>query len=215
MKELRCIIIFILTVSGSFAQDVKKYAGKDFIFHVHNSIKKYAGEDQNEIYGGYFLSVDSIVVIERKNQEQIQTIIPDENSYSVINDTANDPLSVEDMNFDGYDDIGIVQFVPAAPNIPYFIWLYNPLKKVFERNYDLEKITSPEFDHKNKIIVSNWRGSAASYGTDTYKYFNGKWVLVKQITESPDEYDDMYKIILTKKLINGKMKNVSRVRAKW
>ena len=75
--------------------------------------------------------------------------------------------------------------------------------KKFVRQKALEKITSPEFDTHKKLIYSFWRASCCDHRSSTYKYINGKPVLIE---ESEIREEDGKTITTFKKLVNGKMK---------
>lgn len=62
---------------------------------------------------------------------------------------------VEDMNFDGYADIRLMEFMPEVMNTSYLYWLYNPEKVLFERRLDMETLSAPVFDAERKEIVSS------------------------------------------------------------
>lgn len=93
---------------------------------------------------------------------------------------------IEDMNFDGYPDIRIQEDTPAAPNIPYYCWLWDVNSSQYVRNYDLEMITSPEFDSEKQMITSFGRASAAEHYWSIYKYIEGVPTLIKNTTETID-----------------------------
>ena len=75
---------------------------------------------------------------------------------------------VEDMNFDGLNDIRLMQFVPAAPQciLAYYCTglAIKPSGK-FQRAQKFDDITSPEFDRGKKLISSSWRGGWGDYGS--------------------------------------------------
>lgn len=147
--------------------------------------------------------VDSIQVLEKNKGNHIQTIFVSENENYP---SANSPLRFEDLNFDGYSDIAVLQN-NATANTSELYWLYNPAKKKFEESVELEAITSAVFDHQNKEITSFWRSSCCDHGFSTYRYLNGKLLLVSEIEE---KLSLDYKLLHTeKKRINGKMKLVS------
>jgi hypothetical protein len=155
------------------------------------------------------------VVIRNQDNRRIQKIVPEENSYTFSGTVGNDPLTMEDMNFDGVADISIRQFLPAGPNIPYFCWVYDARRGIFVEDRQLEEITSAIFDQKNKTIVSEWRSNAGSYGTSTYQYMSGRLTLVKEVTKTAAE-DNGDMITVTKVLVNGRMKVMSKTRSeKW
>lgn len=158
----------------------------------------------------YDCVVKSVIVTRLKDNKQTQTIIPGEN-YPGCGLPKEQLFILEDVNFDGYNDIRLLQFQPAAPNLPYYYWTYNPATQKFEPQKALEEITSPEFDHKKKLIYSFWRSSCCDHGQSTYKYINGKPVLVEE-TEIKEE--DGKVITTVKKRVNGRMKLVKKTTEK-
>lgn len=142
-----------------------------------------------------------------KNGKIIQKIIPDENNFypSFQN---NEIFIIEDMNFDGKPDFRLLEFLPAGPNVPFLYWIYNPKKKVFEKNKVFEEIASPEFDSIKKEINSTWRNGCCQHGRDVYKLVNGVPKLVERFiighNEEDKEYNEHWK------LINGKLELVEK-----
>ncbi len=90
---------------------------------------------------------------------------------------------VEDLNFDGYQDLRIPQFLPSSPNIPYFYWLYNPETGKFERNEELEVITSITVHGDQGTLESFQRVSANTFVLETYEFREKNLVLIRRITE--------------------------------
>jgi hypothetical protein len=79
-----------------------------------------------------------------------------------------------DMNFDGHPDLMIAQTLPAAPNIPYDMWLYDVASgKFVAAPGSLSEITSPEFDAIHHKVWNFWRGSCCDHGIDVYEWKNG------------------------------------------
>jgi hypothetical protein len=94
----------------------------------------------------------------------------------------NDPngLIVGDMNYDGYDDFRVMEFLPAGPNVPYLYYLYVPATRQFVYSEAYAKITSPEFIG-NSQIRSQWRRSAENkWGIDTYTVTNSIPTLIQR-----------------------------------
>ena len=75
-----------------------------------------------------------------------------------------------DMDFDGYVDFAIVEFVPAAPNVPHYYWLFDPASRRYVESRALRPITSPSFDVERKRIRSAWRSSCCNHGTTVYAW---------------------------------------------
>lgn len=87
----------------------------------------------------------------------------------------------EDVNFDGYPDLTIAQFLPAGPNIPMQTWLYDPQQQRFvDAPASYQEITSPDRDEKYQHIVSFWRGSCCSHGVNVYRWQGNEMVLVEE-----------------------------------
>ena len=100
------------------------------------------------------------------------------------------------MNFDGYKDIRIQQFLPASPNVPYYYWLWDKESSKFIKNDDLEKITSPIFDSENKSIKSNVRANAGTYYDYEYKYIGNKLTLVRETEKIADPEKNVWHITI-------------------
>lgn len=163
--------------------------------------------------GGY----DKIRVYEGKNQ-LLQTInIADVNSFGDDFTTCPDPgtggdIIIEDMNFDGINDFRIVAMLPPGPNIPYICFLWDKKSGKFVHAEFLDDMTSPEFNSKAKLIISDNRESANIYTRDIYKYSNGRPLLIETVITEYKKLKDangklkLYEVKTTKKLIDGKMK---------
>lgn len=97
-------------------------------------------------------------------------------------------MEVVDMNFDGYGDLRVVEFLTPGPNVPYLNWLFDPGSRRFVASPELDEITSPTFDAATRQIRSEWRDGPATYGTDVYEVVEGRPVLVgkerREYTES-------------------------------
>lgn len=202
---MKFLLIFIVAMfAGSLAQSqlIYSYKDKGYIFKVSVD-SSLSGDKRN-----YDYSVKSISIYKNQGNTLLQTIIPPENF--TLKDSPQETLLLNDINFDGYTDLMIVQFVPAAPNIPYFYWKFDKESGQFLRDTTLEKITSPNFEKKEKLITSFWRASFDRHGTSTYKYINGKVVLVKEVEIWDDEVVPNQQIMSVKKLVKGKMKTVKR-----
>lgn len=135
----------------------------------------------------------------------IQVITPGDNSPG-CGLPPDQLFIIEDMNFDGVNDIRLVQFIPAAPKIPYYFWIYNATTNRLVRNKALEKITSPDFDRKRKLIFSFWRASCCDHGQRTYKYINGRPTLIEESEVAVDPTNDKKNVMIVKKFNNGRWK---------
>ena len=113
-------------------------------------------------------------------------------------------LTTIDLNFDGFNDIGLVGWLPAGANTPYYYWLWNEEKQCFQYAFCLCNI---EVDLENKQLISNTRDSANCYIIDYYKYDdNNQLQNIKQIVETIQE-DGTVKSE-TYKVNNGELQTV-------
>lgn len=93
-------------------------------------------------------------------------------------------LALLDMNFDGYQDLRLIERRPAGPNLPYLNWLYDPDHQRFVESPALNAITAPRFDASKRELHSDWRDSAARYGTDSYTFRAGRLVPLRRETRT-------------------------------
>ncbi len=203
------------TVNKSYFQESKMYNAKDFQFQVYSEIVVSAHLRQLDKKTWNYIDstcwVDSIKIFEKKDKKYIHTIVPEDNHYPC----NADPITIEDMNFDSYDDISIMQFT-GTPNDPSYYWLYNAQLKIFVRDEALENITSAEFDHANKLVKSRWSSGAGMTGVTTYRYISGKLTKIKEIEEISvhnEKTGHDYFYITIKALVDGKMKIISKKRS--
>jgi hypothetical protein len=118
------------------------------------------------------------------------------------------PLSVVDMNFDGYGDVRLIELQPAGPNVPYLNWLFDPASGRFVESRALNAITSPQFDAATREIRSEWRDGPTRYGTDIYVYRQGEPVLVRK--ESKEYRRSGVYNLRVSRLVNGDWKTVEQ-----
>lgn len=204
MRSLSFILILFLA-AGIHAQRVITLSSQLHTFK--------ATVDSSDDPVNHDCRISAILVYEKNGSKPLQTITPPDNVFSC---TMPDKqlLLLNDINFDGYTDLMLVQLIPAAPNIPYYYWKYDKKKHVFERDTTLEDITSPNFDPDQQTITSFWRSSAVDHGVSTYKYIDGQITLVEE-TESDQHPDSANVQIFThKKLVNGKLILVERSEGK-
>jgi len=196
MRHYRCgllsLLLVVIPIGGAFAQRIITRSADSLLIRL--SIDTVDGR----------CSASRIDVVDPERGRTVQTIVPGETDR--LCDLPDDQvLIVEDIDFDGDDDLRLVQFIPAAPNVPYYYWRYDERSGTFERDTTLEEITSPEFDHLTHRITSFWRGGWRQYGTSVYAYIDGNVTLVEQreIRDDPDRPG--LSILTVSRLIDGKM----------
>jgi hypothetical protein len=189
-------------------------AGQDYT--VHRSGKKITLEVRARIHAGlpgfvfridavkpddYSVSATRIAVYKSDGKDTPVQTLDFEGTETADEERLG--FIVEDMNFDGYNDIRIQVNNPAAPNNSYYCWVYNPGKGVFVEDCALEALISPVFDQAGKLVHSYERVSAAGYLTWTYRYVKGVLTLLgeSEITFEPATGERVETI---KELVDGK-----------
>ncbi|MBP2642669.1 MAG: hypothetical protein H6Q67_556 [Firmicutes bacterium] len=118
-------------------------------------------------------------------------------------------FTIEDMNFDGYKDFRLQQWITTGANTPYRYWIWNQATSQFILNNELEPITSPRMDYENKEIVSYVRDGAARHIIITYKYIDGHILQTQMIQTEVDLPNNLIHITVER------LKNGSTVTAKY
>lgn len=171
---------------------------RDSLFALHiyyDSTKNGIGEWQHHVKS---VNVSYLADPTKKQTLLMPEVFPFE-SYHI-------PVVMEDMNFDGYSDFRVLDFVMMYGQSSYHYWLYNPVKDAFEPDTVLEKTSSPHFDPQTKTVFSSCRGAGPfDEVNETFTWGEGKLVLQEReefITKH--DYQNTYIIAMTKR-INGKL----------
>ena len=173
MKNIIYPILLLLVACVSEPSDDKKMDINESTEPTITFEFKTIGEpDSNKMK-----KVTSIQVL---NKGQIHQIL--EGFESEVQE--NEDVIVEDLNFDGYPDIRLLQYLPATPNIPYYYWLYDNNSDKYVRNTEMEKITSPALDMNNQYILSQWSKSRTLVGTDYYQFKGHQLIFIKRIVKT-------------------------------
>ena len=188
--------MLLLTFSSVSAQDADdKQVKNDIILlrsvkeRIHPSLPEFIFNiyGQEPIKSWNYYRIRKITIARADQPERVlQEIILDK--VSVTDDYPSLPnintggFYVEDMNFDGYKDIRLQLWQPAAPNIPFYYWIWDKDASKFIQNKELEQIPSPKVDNENRTIITYVRESAGTFSKFTYKYFGEHIKLIKVST---------------------------------
>lgn len=111
------------------------------------------------------LTAYGVQVVSPEGKEQV---LQDFESLLPLNSEA-DALVVEDVNFDGYADIRVMEYLPGgSSNIPFFFWIYQPATGEFVAAPDFATVLSPELDLENRQLLSRQKLSANEFVTEFY-----------------------------------------------
>jgi hypothetical protein len=183
-------------ITGSFegektGNDLKgtwfnKNRSKSFPFTLTSDTKPFGGWTfaDNTKKDEEFYMMTTIYVFD--SQGQVRQTLSDFECASINEHT----LELEDLNFDGHLDLRVLES-SGSVNAPYIYWIFDPQQNLFVRNGELAEVTTPQVDILNKEIVSEWRGSAVSYGTDHYTYNNGHFALASREEKNYAEEEEI------------------------
>jgi len=153
-------------------------------------------------------SLGNIEITEGDSKKVIQTITST-TSYGSTLSEAEKTLALVDTNFDGYQDLQILNNCGATGNCSYDFYIYNPIKNLFVRNSFLSGLGTPSFDETKKQITTSWNMSAYDWDSATYQWENSKYVRVKEIVSTGNGTGGFTK--KTYMLKNGKMELTSSI----
>ena len=165
-------------------------------------VKAKAGDD--------FFPVQSIIFKDSATNQVMQIIDSDSDSIAILN------IEFDDYNFDGYTDIYVYDGCAILANCFGKVFIYDKNKNKFVRDYAFDDMTSIQADKEKKEILSfNQCCAGAESESRTYKYFDGKLTMVKEILKSYDnekakfryiikEYDDKGNLVNSKEIISDK-----------
>lgn len=123
-----------------------------------------------------------------------------------------DGFKIEDVNFDGYKDLRLMEFLPAGANVPYLYWLYHPESKQFIFNKSFNRLAHITLDKDKKQIISQYRINAVEHGTDYYTVDNNKLILMRQelLTSIKNQAGELVLVELVKQRIDDELKIISQ-----
>lgn len=122
----------------------------------------------------------------------------------------NSGLVVDDINFDGVDDIALRTGNEGAYGGPsYTIYLYQPQSKTFVENTALTQLASEnlglfDVDPKNQTLATFTKSGCCWHQSSIWKIDQNKPVLIEEVTEEADiSADRPTLLITTRKWVNG------------
>lgn len=151
---------------------------------------------QQEIkVNGYIISVYQKELVNEENNTKIRLLNEDsrktKQTFDVRCIKSENPISLGDFNFDGYQDFSIFEASYAGANTSSIYFLYNPKTKHFFRS-SFEG-TSLEFDTiKKRVYEFNQSVGGNNLEESEYKVVNNKMVLIKRVCKVFDIESDTH-----------------------
>lgn len=152
----------------------REYTDADFLYRLSiDSIKADSVHAQD--------SVCKIEILSKISRKKIQEIIPGPNpELSDLDQRFYKRFVMEDMNFDGQNDIRLISWLGMRKQQVSYCWLYNLQSRKFELDTNLSKLFDLQFDAKTKTVFSYERsGCCYDHVMQLFTWENGQLVLQK------------------------------------
>lgn len=159
--------------------------------------KKADYENITAVAARYF----NIISLKIKSDNRLHSEISGFDEYDLVNEKPE--VELQDLNFDGYQDLKIPIYYPdmSKGDYSYHYYLYDPRSKNFQRHEQLDDLGVLFFDARVKKILHYDADGRGNESTDTYQWQNGKLYLVKKIQTYEDDDSANY---TEYQIINGK-----------
>ncbi len=107
------------------------------------------------------------------------------NGQTRIVDSLQDTLGfeLEDVNFDGYQDIRLFDTLNGNYRTEWIYFVWNAKEQKFENDARLNQISLATFDQEEQLIYGMERGGAACHYYSTYQYIDGEPVKIRYYEE--------------------------------
>ncbi len=153
----------------SFTYDLGDYSAQDL------ALRAESGADD-------FRYVHAITVFREDDRSLVQQLTLNPPAETFFDDDPKlgkvlDGIALEDMNFDGYLDLRVMQYASGSSGIPYYCYLWDPSSGQFAYSEPLSAIISPTFDPVNHLVHST-------------EYVNAEWTAITDYTDTSSAYVD-------------------------
>ena len=92
-------------------------------------------------------------------------------------------IVMEDVNFDGYQDILVFDVLNGNYRTEWIYLVWNMEEQKFENDIRLNQISLAVFDQEKQLIYGMERGGAAYHYYSTYQYIDGEIVKIRYYEE--------------------------------
>jgi len=152
-------------------------------------------------------TVTSITILSVKDTNHKQVIIPGKNEtvWPWTNSNKEERFIMQDMNFDGYNDIRLLN---STDKFTYYCWIYQPATGQFVADTTLSRFVNPQFDQDQKLVYRNV-DLPNDKKTQLYQYINGKFTMIEE-DEVSDDNNGKTSTVTVKRLTGGKLQEVSK-----
>ena len=201
-----CILLF---TNCSLNKDVKKKvnSNKENAWHFSDASFTYEVIYDTIAYAGnanLFANVVRRVDVISKGK-LIQSIPIEEFMCERYLDSTS-VFIVEDINFDGHNDLRVINWLGTRSDKEYRYWIYDTKTEMFNADTTLNDFMNPSFDQNTKTIYTHWRYGINEEGHAIYNWQNGKCNLLIEEIMSVGPDPAIPPSLYSRKLIDGEFK---------
>ncbi|MCL2811588.1 MAG: hypothetical protein FWD25_06840 [Clostridia bacterium] len=198
-----CVLLMLPIAALAGSHQITKQLREDMAPLVF--ILEYT-QSEEDLYDNEsaFFYIHTIVVARENNGGELQRIHIDPPAETFADPEYGFGFVLEDMNFDGYMDMRLMQYVSGGVNIPYHCWLWDPVDNRFVYSEALSAISSPLFDPERRQVLGFATGGAAEYIDSVHEYQDNELTLISRVTTGYD-YEGGTVIVTTEELFEGQM----------
>lgn len=166
--------------------------------------------------------LSSVEIVEKKSGKTIDKLDVGKLGFSENWYSAKRPSSVfQDLNFDGYTDLLLKEWVSPAGNEGSRVWLFDPKESKFKFHKDLSGLPNIFASVKERLILSGWKGSGGSMTNQKHRWSGKNLELYEESSQTEDrkfragpakecgKKTTTWMLDSRKKLIKGKMVTIN------
>jgi hypothetical protein len=185
------------------AQNGYTFSDKDFVFALEVNRKPSADNE------GFLCEVKSLTVRRKSDGQELQKPVLED----ILLDCSLEPgrmLVVEDINFDGHNDIRVLRLLDARLQSTFQYWLHDKKTGRFERAAQFEGLTSPAFDGKTWTITSVLRVGAANKTVEKFRVLKDGTLELFYREETTQSWQDGTTSVTVGRKVRGKWQEETR-----
>lgn len=184
-------------------QRVHTFRGNDFVFALEVNERPSADD------ASVLCEPKSVTVRRKPDGQELQKLALE----GILLDCDVEPVAlliVEDINFDGRQDLRVLKLLDARLQSTFDYWVFDKKTGRFEKDARFEALSSPHFDAKTRTITSVSRVGAMDKTVEKFRLLkNGKLELI--FREETSQYGpDGSLLVTTGRKVGGKWIETTR-----
>ncbi len=186
VRRLICIIIFCWCNTFLLAQKTYSFEDSTFRYEVIED-SLYSKKYSNGNFDSYY-SFSSLSVYLKASNTLFQKLSVSHNIHE--KGSFVDTLKIGDINFDGFDDVGILikNWDSIFDFNKYHYWLFDSINNKFVETEIYDTLDISYFDNAKKELHCNTKFQPCAYwGNRVYQYEGAKLLLISEVKIIPKQ----------------------------